>query len=109
LKSADFFDVEHHPNMTFKAAQITKKGDGKYEVTGDLTIRGTTRQVPFQVTYEGSGKDPISGGEKVGFSAEGSINRKEFGLVWNVGLETGGVLVGDEVKISVEIEADRQA
>lgn len=104
LRSADFFDVENHPKMTFKATRIVRKGDGVYEVTGDLTIRGVTRSETFTVTYEGGGKDPW-GNEKVGFSAEGKINRSDYGLTWNAALETGGVLVGDEVKINLEIEA----
>lgn len=104
LRSTDFFDVENHPKMTFKATSITKTGDNQYDVTGDLTIRGVTNQETFKVTYEGGGKDPW-GNEKVGFSAVGSINRTKYGLVWNAALETGGVLVGEEVKVSLEIEA----
>lgn len=104
LRSADFFDVEAHPKMTFVATHITKKGDTEYVVTGDLTIRGATNQETFTVTYEGSGKDPW-GNEKVGFSGSGSLNRSDYGLTWNAALETGGVLVGDEVKISFEIQA----
>jgi polyisoprenoid-binding protein YceI len=106
LRSADFFDVENHPKMTFKAAKIVNKGDGEYEVTGDLTIRGVTRSETFDITYEGSGKDPW-GNEKVGFSGVGKINRSDYGLTWNAALETGGVLVGDEIKISFEIQASK--
>lgn len=106
LRSADFFDVENHPSMTFKSASISKTDDGEYDVTGDLTIHGTTKQETFKVVFEGQGKDPW-GNEKVGFSAEGSINRSDYGLVWNAALETGGVLVGDQVKISLEIEAQK--
>jgi len=108
LKSPDFFDAENYPQMTFQSTDIRKSGNDTYEVVGDLTIRGTTRQVPFRVTFEGVAKDPMSGAEKCGFTADGKINRKDFGLVWNVGLETGGVLVGDEIKIDLEIEAARQ-
>ncbi|MCM3568927.1 YceI family protein [Neobacillus mesonae] len=104
LVSADFFDVENHPNMTFKAANIVKTDEGEYDVTGDLTLRGVTKQETFKVTFEGSGKDPW-GNEKVGFSAEGSLNRSDYGLVWNAALETGGVLVGDKVKINLQIQA----
>lgn len=107
LRSADFFDADQYPKMTFKATDITKKGDGEYEVTGDLTIRGVTRQETFTVTFEGAGKDPW-GNEKVGFSASGTINRSDYGLTWNAVLETGGVMVSDEVKIALEIEAIKQ-
>ncbi|WP_442595794.1 YceI family protein [Neobacillus sp. D3-1R] len=106
LRSADFFDVENHPNMTFKATNIVKTGEGEYDVTGDLTLNGVTRPETFAVTYEGTGKDPW-GNEKVGFNAEGKIKRSEYGLTWNAALETGGVLVGDEIKISLEIQAAR--
>lgn len=107
LRSADFFDSENHPKMTFKSTKIVKTGDNVYDVTGDLTIRGVTRSETFKVTYGGSGKDPW-GNLKAGFSAEGSINRSDYGLKWNAALETGGVLVGEEVKISIEIQAAKQ-
>ena len=109
LLSADFFDVEKHPKMTFKATKIVKKDEGDYEVTGELTIRGTTREETFDVEFEGVAKDPMTGAEKAGFSAEGKIKRSDYGLTWNAALETGGVLVGDEVKISIHIEASKQA
>lgn len=108
LRSADFFDVENHPKMTFKATKIERLGEGVYEVTGDLTIRGVTRSETFAVTFEGAGKDPW-GNHKAGFSAEGTIKRSDYGLTWNAALETGGVLVGDDVKIHLEIEAVEQA
>lgn len=108
LRSGDFFDAENHPKMEFKSTQISKKGDGEYTLTGDLTIRGTTRPVNFNVTFEGQGKDPW-GNEKVGFSAQGSILRSDFGLTYNAALETGGVLIGDQIKISIDIEASKAA
>ena len=108
LRSADFFDVENYPQMTFQSTSIKKTGDGDYEVTGDLTIRGTTHPATFEAAFEGQGKDPW-GNEKVGFSANGRINRSDYGLTWNAALETGGVLVGDQVKISLDIEAAKQA
>jgi polyisoprenoid-binding protein YceI len=108
LRSADFFDVEKNPKITFQATKIVPKSEGEYEVTGDLTIRGVTRSETFTVTFEGSGKDPW-GNEKAGFSGHGTIKRSDYGLTWNAVLETGGVLVGDEVKISLEIEAVKEA
>ncbi len=107
LRSGDFFEIEKHPKMTFKATNIKKTGSDTYDLTGDLTIRGVTRQETFNVTYEGAGKDPW-GNEKAGFSAEGKINRSDYGLTYNAVLETGGVLIGDEVKVSLEIEAAKQ-
>lgn len=106
LKSADFFDVENHPNMTFVAKTIEKKRDNEYDVTGDLTIRGVTKPETFKVVYEGGGKDPW-GNERVGFSATGKVKRTDYGLVWNSVLETGGVLVGEDVDVSIEIEATK--
>ncbi|ASN05960.1 YceI family protein [Virgibacillus necropolis] len=108
LRSADFFDAENHPKMTFVATDIKKKSGNNYDVTGDLTIKGTKNLVTFDVEYEGSGKDPW-GNEVAGFSGSTKISRKEFGLTWNAALETGGVMVGDEVKINIEIEAIKQA
>ena len=104
LRSADFFEVENHPKITFTATKIEKVGENEYKVTGDTTLRGVTRSETFDVEFGGSGKDPW-GNEKVGFSVEGTINRSDYGLVWNAALETGGVLVGDEIKISVDIQA----
>lgn len=106
LKSADFFDVEKFPTMTFQSTTIKKTDDGEYDVTGELSIHGTTKEETFSVTFEGQGKDPW-GNEKVGFSAAGTVNRTDYGLVWNSALETGGVLVGDKVKISLQIEASK--
>jgi len=108
LRSADFFDVEHHPNIVFVAKSFKKTGDNEYDVTGDLTIRGVTREETFKLTYNGSGKDPW-GNMKAGFSAEGTVNRTHYGLTWNAVLEAGGVLVGDEIKVAMEIEAVQQA
>ena len=108
LRSGDFFDVEKYPKIEFQATNIVKKRDGEYDVTGNLTIRGVTRQETFSVTFEGAGKDPW-GNEKVGFSGTGKIKRSDYGLTYNAVLETGGVLIGDEVKISIEIEGVKQA
>ncbi|WHY87074.1 YceI family protein [Neobacillus novalis] len=108
LRSADFFDVENNPKMTFKSTKIIKKSPGEYEITGDLTIRGTTNPETFSLTYEGSGKDPW-GNVKAGFEAHGSISRSEYGLKWNAALETGGVLVADQVQITLEVQAAKGA
>ncbi|PFJ08960.1 hypothetical protein COD67_22995 [Bacillus cereus] len=108
LRSAEFFDVENNPKMTFKSTKIIKKSPGEYEITGDLTIRGTTKPETFTVTYEGSGKDPW-GNVKAGFEAHGSISRSEYGLTWNAALETGGVLVADQVQITLEVQAAKGA
>ena len=107
LKSADFFDVEAYPAITFTATNITKKGDD-YNVTGDLTIKDVTKPVTFDVEYGGKGTNPW-GVEVYGFEAETKINREEFGLTWNAALETGGVLVGKEIKIKVELEINPEA
>ncbi|MFD0590440.1 YceI family protein [Paenibacillus sp. GCM10027627] len=108
LKSADFFNVEQFPVLGFQATSIAKTGKNEYAVTGDVTLHGVTRTETFDVTFEGSGKDPW-GATKAGFSALGSIKRSNYGLTYNAALETGGVLIGDEVKISLEIEALQQA
>lgn len=104
LRSADFFDVDNYPKIEFQAKKIVSKGGGDYDVTGDLTIRGVTREETFSASYLGGGKDPW-GNEKVGFSGSGTINRADYGLVWNAALETGGVLVGDEIKFTIDIQA----
>jgi len=106
LKSGDFFNVEQNPNMTFKSTSIEKKDEGEYAVTGDLTLNGVTKPETFKVTFEGQGKDPW-GNEKAGFSAEGAVNRSDYGLTYNAALETGGVLIGDKIKVSLQIEASR--
>jgi polyisoprenoid-binding protein YceI len=104
LRAADFFDIEKYPKLLFKATKIVKTGEGEYDVTGDVTLHGVTHPETFEVTYEGSGKDPW-GNEKAGFSAKGSLKRSSYGLTYNAALETGGVLIGDEVKITIELEA----
>lgn len=104
LKGAEFFHHEQHPTMTFKSAKVEKKGEGEYAVTGDLTVRGTSKQVTFTVDGPTApGKDPW-GNTRIGLSATAKINRKDFGLSWNAALETGGFLVGDDVQITLEIQ-----
>jgi polyisoprenoid-binding protein YceI len=107
LKSADFFSADEHPSLTFVSKRITKKGADSFDVVGDLAIRGTVKEVTLPVTYLGKAKDPW-GQNKVGFEAETTLNRKDFGLNWNAALETGGFLVGDEVKVSLSIQAIAQ-
>lgn len=103
LLSGDFFDIEAHPTMTFTSSRIVPDGDD-YELHGDLTIKGVTRPVVFEMEFDGVATDPW-GNTKAGFSAETEINRKDFGLEWNVALEAGGVLVGEKVKIQLDIQA----
>jgi len=104
LKSADFLDVEKYPTLSFRSGRINKVREGELTVEGDLTIHGVTRKVIFDV--EGPTpptKDPW-GNERVAVSASAKISRKDFGLTWNAALETGGILVGDEVTISLDVE-----
>jgi polyisoprenoid-binding protein YceI len=104
LKSADFFDAEKFPAMTFKSAGVEKLGGGEYNVTGDLTIHGVTKPVAFAVEdVSEPAKDPW-GNLRIGLSAHTKINRKDFGLTWNSALETGGVLVGEDVAITLDIQ-----
>ncbi|MGA8743620.1 MAG: YceI family protein [Terracidiphilus sp.] len=104
LKSADFFDVEKYPTMTFKSTSVKPNGDGGYKVTGDLNLHGVSKQITFNVDGPSApGKDPW-GNTRIGLSATTKISRKDFGLTWNAALETGGILVGDDVHITVEAE-----
>jgi len=104
LRSADFFEVDKFPQITFVSKRIVKRGAETYDVTGDLSIHGVTKEVVLPVAHMGKAKDPW-GNDRIGFEAESSLNRKDYGLHWNAALETGGFLVGDEVKISLEIQA----
>jgi polyisoprenoid-binding protein YceI len=106
LRSADFFDVENHPHIVFESRSVEPLGEGRFDVRGDLTIRGVTRPVTVSVREEGRGQDPW-GGHRVAYTAEARIDRKDFGLTWNQALEAGGVLVSDEVKITLELQAVR--
>jgi polyisoprenoid-binding protein YceI len=104
LKSPDFFHHEQHPVMTFKSTRVEKKGAEEYAVTGDLTIHGTTRPVTFAVEGPSTpGKDPW-GNTRIGVSATAKINRKDFGLTWNAALETGGLLVGEDIQITLDAQ-----
>ena len=103
LRSADFLEVEKHPEIKFKGTHIAREGDDRFSVTGDLQIHGVTRPVVLEVERHGTVKDPW-GGTRTGFSAKTSISRKDYGLTWNTVLEAGGVTVGDKVEITLEIE-----
>jgi len=104
LRTPDFFDVETFPTLTFQTSRITKRGPETYDVTGTLTLHGVSKELVLPVAHMGKAKDPW-GGDRLGFEAETTLNRKDFGLNWNAMLEAGGFLVGDEVKVSIEIQA----
>jgi len=107
LKSPDFFDAEKYPYITFTSKQVSDVEGNQFKVTGDLTIKGITKPVTLSVEYLGSAVDPW-GNERVAFNAHGTIDRRDFGLTWNKVLETGGLLVGNEVRIILEVEAIKQ-
>ena len=104
LRTGDFLDVENHPKITFKSRRVEADGANGLRVVGDLTIRGVTQEVVLEATHEGQATDPW-GNEKAGFTATTAIDRRDFGLTWNAALETGGVLVGHEVRINLELQA----
>jgi polyisoprenoid-binding protein YceI len=104
LRSADFFDVERHPAMTFRSSGVTPRSRRQFEVHGTLTIRGISKPMTLPVSYLGMAKDPW-GVERAAFEAEITLNRKEFGLHWNAPLEAGGFLVGDDVHVSLSVQA----
>ncbi|MFO0758798.1 MAG: YceI family protein [Byssovorax sp.] len=108
LRAGDFFDAEHHPKITFQSTSITAKGEGEYAVAGDLTIRGVTKPVTFEVEFPGIGKNPW-GKMVAGLEARATIDRKDFGMAFNAPLETGGILVGEKVKIEIAVEANEEA
>ena len=108
LRSADFFDTERFPEITFKSADVTRTASDRLRISGDLTIKGVTRDVVLDVEQLGTAKDPW-GNERAAFSATTAIDRREFGLTWNQVLEAGGVMVGDRIDIAIDIEAVRQA
>jgi polyisoprenoid-binding protein YceI len=104
LRSADFFDVEHYPTVSFRSNKVEAAGDGAYRLTGDLTIKDVTRPVTLDLEYLGTISSPW-GDQRAGFSATTEVSRKEWGLEWNVALEAGGVVVGDKVRLSIDAEA----
>lgn len=107
LRSADFLDAGQHPVLTYRSSRVVPAGRGRWVVEGELTVRGVTRSVPLEVTFEGGAQDPW-GGQRIGFTAAAELDREDFGLTWNQALETGGVLVGKTVRIEIEAEAVRQ-
>lgn len=109
LRSPDFFDAPNHPYITFKSKSVKQTSANMAKLVGDLTIRGITKEVTLDVTYEGQHKSPFGPFVAAGFNAETTISRKEFGLGWNALVEGGGVLVGDDVHISIELELNKAA
>jgi len=108
LRSAEFFDVENHPTLSFQSTRVEAAGDGTLTATGNLTMRGVSRPVTLAVSYNGRGTNPW-GQEVISYSGRTEVNRKDWGLEWNAPLEAGGVLVADTVQIALEIEAARAA
>jgi polyisoprenoid-binding protein YceI len=104
LRSSDFFSADEYPTLTFVSRKVKPRSPAEFDVIGDLTIRGVTRTVTLAVTYLGAAKDPW-GNDKVAFEADTKLNRKDFGLHWNAALETGGFLVGDDVRVLLSIQA----
>ncbi|MDZ7694868.1 MAG: YceI family protein [Balneolaceae bacterium] len=107
LKSDDFFNAEKHPKLTFESTSVEKTGDDKYTITGDLTIRGTTKEVELKAVHGGTVEDPY-GQTKAGFEITGTVNRKEFGLEWDAVTEAGNVVVGDKVKLMLNVQFIQQ-
>jgi polyisoprenoid-binding protein YceI len=104
LRSADFFDVDHHPTITFSSTKVEATRSGAWLVTGDLTVRGVAHLVTLQVDFDGAGTSPV-GDERIAFSAAAEVDREDWGLTWNMALETGGVLVGKKVAIELNVQA----
>lgn len=107
LRSADFFDAEKYPEITFKSKKIDPVSNNEYRVLGDLTLHGVTKEVLFNAEYSGQVKDPY-GKQRAGLIAKTAINRKDFGLTWNAVLETGGAVVSDKVNVELELEAVKE-
>jgi polyisoprenoid-binding protein YceI len=108
LRTADFFDAEKYPEITFKSKSIKATGKDTYDVTGTLTLHGVSKEVTLPVTYTGQAKDPW-GNTRAGFSTATTINRKDYGIVWNKALDAGGAMLGDDVKISIDLETVKKA
>lgn len=103
LRSADFFDVEKYPEITFKSKSIKAAGKDTYNVTGTLTMHGVSKEVTLPVTFQGEAKDP-GGNTRAGFGTSTTLNRKDYGIVWNKALDAGGALLGDDVKVEINLE-----
>ena len=108
LKSPDFFEVEKYPTISFKSTSVKAKSANSFYVTGNLTMHGVTKQVTLPVEFLGFGKDP-RGNDKAGFSIETTLNRKDYGIVWNRNIDEGGVLLGDDVKVTIDLEVGKKA
>jgi polyisoprenoid-binding protein YceI len=108
LRSNDFFSMDEFPTITFTSTAVRQTGDAEFEVEGDLTIKGTTKSVTVPFTYEGSAQDPF-GNTRVGFEGSVVVNRKDWGVNWNAGLEAGGVLVSDKITLEFELSAVKTA
>lgn len=108
LKSADFFDAENHPKLTFKSTSFKESGKGEYDLEGELTIRGTTKTVQLKGTHGGTAVDPY-GQTKAGFEITGAINRKEFGLEWSAVTEAGSVVVADKIKLNLDVQVTKES
>jgi polyisoprenoid-binding protein YceI len=111
LRSADFFEVDKYPTITFKSTKVTKSGDNKLQVAGDLTMKGVTKPVVLDVEFLGAGSVTVEGraaGQRAGFSATTKINRKDFNILWNKNLDQGGTMLGDDVTINIGVEAIKQ-
>ena len=106
LRSGDFFDAAKFPTITFKSTAVAKKSESEYAVTGDLTMHGVTKRVTLPVSFLGFGK--TARGEKAGFEIETTVNRKDYGIVWNKTLDEGGLLLGEDVKVTINLEVDRK-
>lgn len=104
LRNPDFFDVAKYPTITFTSTSVRKSGDSRYLVTGDFSMHGVTKAITLPVSFDGEAKDPW-GGVRAGFSTETAVDRKDFGIVWNKALDEGGFVLGDDVRISINIEA----
>ena len=108
LRTNDFFDIEQFPKITFASTSIAHDGGNDFQVTGDLTIKGVTKSITIPFEFNGEAKDPF-GNTRIGFEGKTKISRKDFGITWNAALETGGVLVSDEVTLELEVEGVKQA
>jgi polyisoprenoid-binding protein YceI len=108
LKGKDFFDTTEYPTIKFNSKVVEPTGENKFNLIGDLTMHGVTKPVILNAVYEGKEKDPFSGKEKIAFTATTKLNRKDYGLVWNKLLESGNIAVGEEVSITLEVEADKE-